>query len=212
MPWAGRIFCNLLLRIYNGIEYLDGVDLLLVARGRKSKIGGKVRSLDLGAHLQEALGVICFELLTGKLPFQGETLPQLCMAISLTPPTPLRNYRPDLPLEVEAIVLRCLSKDPGKRYATVAALAAELVKFAPRHARLSAERIERLARSAGFSASALALPPSSDSTAASTAVVATTLLRHRIVDFAHDKGLPLGWSRNRSVSCSDMSLASCGGL
>ncbi|HWZ91751.1 MAG TPA: serine/threonine-protein kinase [Polyangiaceae bacterium] len=113
-----------------------------------------------------ALGVICFELLTGKLPFQGETLPQLCMAISLNPPTPLRNYRPDLPLEVEAMLLRCLSKDPGKRYATVAAFAAELVKFAPRHARLSAERIERLARAAGFSASALALPPSSDNTAA----------------------------------------------
>src|SRR5450631_2173339 len=116
-----------------------------------------------------ALGVICFELLTGKLPFQGETLPQLCMAISMTAPTPLRNYRPDLPLEVEAMLLRCLSKDPGKRYATVAELATELVKFAPRHARLSAERIERLARSVGFSASALALPPSSDSTAASTA-------------------------------------------
>jgi serine/threonine protein kinase len=108
-----------------------------------------------------ALGVICFELLTGKLPFQAETLPQLCMAISLSPPTPLRNYRPDLPLEVEALLLRCLSKDPGKRYATVAEFAAELVKFAPRHARLSFERIERLARAAGFSASALNLPPSS---------------------------------------------------
>ncbi len=109
-----------------------------------------------------ALGVICFELLTGKLPFEAETLPQLCMAISMGAPTPLRNYRPDLPLEVEAMVLRCLSKDPGKRYATVAELAAELVKFAPQHARLSAERIERLARAAGFSASSGPLPPSSD--------------------------------------------------
>src|SRR5450755_4170869 len=109
-----------------------------------------------------ALGVICFELLTGKLPFQGETLPQLCMAISLAPPTPLRNYRPDLPLEVEAMLLRCLSKDPGKRYATMAQFAAELVKFAPQHARLSAERIERLARAAGFPASARPLLPSSD--------------------------------------------------
>lgn len=117
-----------------------------------------------------SLGVICFELLTGKAPFLADTLPQLCMAISLTPPTPLRNYRPDLPLEVEAMLLRCLSKDPGKRYATVAEFAAELVKFAPRHARLSAERIERLARVAGFSASALGLPPSSGSTATSAAV------------------------------------------
>jgi serine/threonine-protein kinase len=117
-----------------------------------------------------SLGVICFELLTGKAPFLADTLPQLCMAISLAPPTPLRNYRPDLPLEVEAMLLRCLTKDPGKRYGTVAEFAAELVKFAPRHARLSAERIERLARAAGFSASALALPPSSGSTATSAAV------------------------------------------
>src|SRR4051812_864318 len=93
-----------------------------------------------------ALGVICFELLTGKPPFEAETFPQLCMAISMSAPTPLRPYRPDLPQEVEAMLLRCLSKDPTKRYPTVAALAADLVKFAPAHARLSAERIERLAR------------------------------------------------------------------
>jgi serine/threonine-protein kinase len=121
-----------------------------------------------------ALGVICFELLTGKLPFQAETLPQLCMAISLTPPTPLRSYRPDLPSQVEAMLLRCLSKDPGKRYATVAELAAELVKFAPRHSQLSAERIERLARAAGFSASAPALPPSQASTTPSAEEYAGT--------------------------------------
>ncbi|HEY5376280.1 MAG TPA: protein kinase [Polyangiaceae bacterium] len=116
-----------------------------------------------------ALGVICFELLTGKPPFQAETFPQLCMAISMNPPTPLRSYLPDLPREVEAMVLRCLSKDPGKRYATVAELAAELVKFAPAHARLSAERIERLARAAGFSTGALAQLPSSNGNAAVSA-------------------------------------------
>ena len=77
------------------------------------------------------------------------------MAISTAPPTPLRNYRPDLPVELENLLLRCLEKDRGKRVATVAELATELVKFAPRRSRLSAERIERLARAAGFSASAL---------------------------------------------------------
>ena len=97
-----------------------------------------------------ALGVICFELLTGQTPFQGESLPQLCMAISLAPPASLRNYRPDLPPEVESILLRCLSKDPSQRYASVAELATELVKFAPPHSRISAERIERLAQAAGF--------------------------------------------------------------
>jgi eukaryotic-like serine/threonine-protein kinase len=116
-----------------------------------------------------ALGVICFQLLTGKLPFYADTLPQLCMAINLAAPTPLRHCRPDLPSEVEAMLVRCLTKDPGKRYTTVAELAAELVKYAPKHARLSAERIERIARAAGFSAGALALPPSSANSPASTA-------------------------------------------
>src|SRR6478735_1771747 len=41
-----------------------------------------------------ALGVICFELLTGKLPFQADTLPQLCMTITLAPPVLLRSLRP----------------------------------------------------------------------------------------------------------------------
>src|SRR4051812_23022624 len=108
-----------------------------------------------------ALGVICFELLTGTLPFEGETLPQLIMSINLRPPRSLRSFRPDLPLEVEQMLLRCLSKDPAKRFANVAELAAELVKYAPRHALLSAERIERLARSAGFSPGALEARPSS---------------------------------------------------
>jgi len=107
-----------------------------------------------------ALGVICFELLTGTLPFQAETLPQLCMAISLAPPVALRSIRPELPAEVEAIILRCLSKNPSQRYANVAEFAAALVAFAPPHARLSAERIERLALAAGFSTGTSLLPPS----------------------------------------------------
>ena len=68
-----------------------------------------------------------------------------------------------------ALLLRCLRKDRGKRFATVSQFANELVKFAPRRSRLSAERIERLARAAGFSASVLALPPSSDNEAAAAA-------------------------------------------
>ena len=74
-----------------------------------------------------ALGVICFELLAGTPPFVAETLPQLCMAISLHPPAALRSYRPDLPVEVESMVARCLNKNPDQRYAGVAQLAAELV-------------------------------------------------------------------------------------
>ncbi|HEX2674511.1 MAG TPA: serine/threonine-protein kinase [Polyangiaceae bacterium] len=110
------------------------------------------RDVDLRTDIW-ALGVICFELLTGKLPFEGETLPRLCMSINLAAPKSVRAHRPDIPYEVDDMLLRCLSKDPAKRLANVAEFAAELVKFAPHHAQLSAERIERLARPAGFSSS-----------------------------------------------------------
>jgi eukaryotic-like serine/threonine-protein kinase len=133
-----------------------------------------------------ALGVICHELLTGKPPFVAETLPQLCMVISTSAPTPLRVDRPDLPPELEQLLLRCLEKDRGKRVATVAELAAELVKFAPSRSRLSAERIERLARAAGFSASGLALPPSS----ASEPVAATSKANQTLGEFGRTKPEP----------------------
>jgi eukaryotic-like serine/threonine-protein kinase len=107
-----------------------------------------------------ALGVICFELLTRTLPFSAETLPQLCMAISTLPPVPLRQLRPDLPARLEALLLRCLAKDRSQRVSNVAEFAAELVLFAPARARLSADRIERLARSAGFGAPSVPAPPS----------------------------------------------------
>jgi len=118
------------------------------------------RNVDLRTDIW-ALGVICFELLTGKLPFEGETLPRLCMSINLAPPQSVRSYRPDLPYEVDELLLRCLAKDPAHRFANVAAFAAALVKYAPPHAQLSAERIERLARPAGFPSSAADAQPSS---------------------------------------------------
>ncbi|HYP99356.1 MAG TPA: serine/threonine-protein kinase [Polyangiaceae bacterium] len=128
------------------------------------------RNVDLRTDIW-ALGVICFELLTGKLPFEGETLPRLCMSINLAAPMSVRYYRPDLPSEVDELLARCLSKDPAKRFPNVAAFAAELVKFAPRHAQLSAERIERLARPTEVSSSTPEAPASPD-------VVASAELPH----------------------------------
>lgn len=119
------------------------------------------RDVDLRTDIW-ALGVICFELLTGKLPFEGETLPRLCMSINLAAPQSVRTYRPELPAGLDEMLLRCFSKDPAKRFANVAELAAELVKFAPRHAQLSAERIVRLTRGGTLPSSAPEAPPSLD--------------------------------------------------
>ena len=65
-----------------------------------------------------SLGVLLFELFTGKLPFDADSLVALAVKHAQEPPPPPRSIRPDLPVEIEAIVLRCLEKDPAKRFQT----------------------------------------------------------------------------------------------
>ena len=91
-----------------------------------------------------ALGVILYELLTGTQPFNGETLPQLVAAILAEPPRSLRALRPEVPVELEAVVLSCLEKDRDRRYQSIGALAQALMNFASRRSRHTAERIIRL--------------------------------------------------------------------
>ena len=70
------------------------------------------------------LGVVLYQLLTGRKPFQGEDLMALIARILLDDPVPVRELAPACPPEVEALVLRMLSKDPAERYAEGDALAA----------------------------------------------------------------------------------------
>jgi serine/threonine protein kinase len=73
-----------------------------------------------------SLGVVLFEMLTGRLPFGGQTPIAVALAHkSETPPLP-RTIRPGVPAWIERIVMRCLEKQPEKRYANALELAAEL--------------------------------------------------------------------------------------
>jgi serine/threonine-protein kinase len=105
-----------------------------------------------------ALGVILYELLTARLPFEGETATDIAVKASIQPPPPIRGYRPDVPAELEAVILRCLEKDPSRRFPNVAELALALAPFAPKRARSSVERIAGTIQAAGLSNSALNLP------------------------------------------------------
>ncbi len=91
-----------------------------------------------------ALGCVLFELLTGACVFDAPTLMQLGAAILERDPIPLRKLLPDCPPELEAVILRCLEKDVDKRYQNVAEVALALYPFAPRRARLQAERTRNL--------------------------------------------------------------------
>jgi serine/threonine-protein kinase len=107
-----------------------------------------------------ALGVILYELLTGTLPFSGQSIPELSAKILLEPPTPLHVHRPDLPEELERIVMRALEKDLAARYPSASEFAIDLVQFGPRKARTNVERITKLLGQAGISKSMLPEPPS----------------------------------------------------
>jgi hypothetical protein len=74
-----------------------------------------------------ASGVILFEMLTGRLPF-NDIDPQTVMKkhISEPPPNP-RKINPSIPVDVEAIVLKALSKDPADRYQTAQEMRNELI-------------------------------------------------------------------------------------
>jgi serine/threonine protein kinase len=107
-----------------------------------------------------ALGVILFELMTGRAPFLGDTVTELAIKVAHEPAPAIRTFRPDVPIGLEAVVSRCLQKDRRQRYGNVAELAVALLEFGPKRARVSVERITGILQSAGLSASALALPPS----------------------------------------------------
>ncbi len=84
-----------------------------------------------------SLGVSMFKLLTGKLPFDATNNFSMIYQILNIEPVPPSHYRPEIPPELDAIVLHALQKEPAGRYQTWEAFANELVHFfsseAPAH-------------------------------------------------------------------------------
>jgi len=87
-----------------------------------------------------SLGVCLFELLTGDLPFVGTTVPKLLMNVLNTPAAHVTTRRPSVPAELDAIVMRCLEKDPAHRFASMSELIAALASVPPTPATSKAQR------------------------------------------------------------------------
>jgi serine/threonine-protein kinase len=93
-----------------------------------------------------SLGAILFQLVTGRPPYMGETIPELCSQLfsSDAPPASTVSVTQGLPPALDAVVARSLARDPARRYQSVAEFGEALLDFALPQSRVHVDRARRV--------------------------------------------------------------------
>ncbi|HEY4312545.1 MAG TPA: serine/threonine-protein kinase [Pirellulales bacterium] len=139
-----------------GLAKMQDVDSNLTASGEALGTPGYMAPEQTRGKYSErtdvySLGAILYELLTGRPPFSGETAAETLVQVQTNEPIAPRLIRSRLSPDLEAICLKCLEKDPARRYASAHELADDLDRFTagrPTIARLmsSPQKLVRLAQ------------------------------------------------------------------
>ncbi|WCQ92856.1 serine/threonine-protein kinase [Sorangium sp. Soce836] len=111
-----------------------------------------------------ALGIILYQLLTARFPFDAPSVSALFVAIVTDAPRPPRVHRWELPVHLEEVILRCLEKDVQQRLQSVVELSRALAPYGTEHSARALDQIEAIAAGKAFPS----LPPPPPDPAAST--------------------------------------------
>ncbi|HEX3774912.1 MAG TPA: serine/threonine-protein kinase [Polyangiaceae bacterium] len=139
-----------------------------------------------------AMGAILHELLTGMPLYSESSAPGLFAAITADPATPVSHLRPEIPAELESVVLRSVEKEREDRFADVGDFARQLKPFASAEGRESVDRIVLLLERRAYQSRSTRPPPLPGGTAQRSIVrvsaapeqTETRSLRHRAIEIA----------------------------
>jgi len=106
---------------------MDGQVLGTPSYMSPEQAGGKSKWIDRRTDIY-SMGVMLFEMVVGELPFRGNVQMQIQQRMIDDPPSP-RKLNRHIPADIETICLKCLERDPNKRYQTAAELAEDFERF-----------------------------------------------------------------------------------